>query len=291
MRHIKRLKNYKKGAEMNIAYLYILSASPNPNYVECSVPAEIDEKEIFFGPCKTTLRQKFYEEYLKNNKEGIAKPKDNIYIIGFNASNSKRKRKIVWAGKVKEFMTFEYAWHNLKEQKYEKIRTNIEFNGEYPLHVKPIYENGIFIGYKHINKLHEKNNDWIKDITSKRKGYSVNGKIIKPNDVSKRYEVFNRDCVILLENIFFANGSGIDIDEDILEILKNNQHGNNIDNYAIFGYNKDGSVNGLRGSYLEIKNNVKELIEIIEERKRNIIVKTIKTDNKKSKIRCRCGRC
>ena len=276
---------------MNIAYLYILSASPNPDYVECSIPAEIDENEIFFWPCKTTLRQKFYEEYLKNNKKGIAKPKDNIYIIGFNASNPERKRKIVWAGKVKEFMTFEYAWHNLKEQKYEKIRTNIKFNEEYPLHVKPIYENGIFIGYKHINKLHEKDNEWIRDLTSKRKGYSVNGKIIKLNDVSKRYEIFNRDCVILLENIFFANGSGIDIDEDILKILKNNQRGNNIDNYAIFGYNKDGSVNGLRGNYLEIKNNVKELIEIIEERKRNIIVKTIKTDNKKSKIRCRCKRC
>jgi hypothetical protein len=35
---------------MDIAYLYILSASPNPDYVECSVPAEIDENEIFFGP-------------------------------------------------------------------------------------------------------------------------------------------------------------------------------------------------------------------------------------------------
>ena len=290
MRHIKRLKNYKKGVKMDIAYLYILSASPKPDYVECPVPAEIDENEIFFGPCKKTLRQKFYEEYLKNNKKGIAKPKDNIYIIGFNASNSKRKRKIVWAGKVKEFMTFEYAWNNLKEQKYEKIRTNIKFSEEYPLHVKPIYENGIFIGYRHINKLHEKNNDWIRDLTSKRKGYSVNGKIIKLNDVSERYEVFNRDCVILLENIFFANGRGIDVDEKILEILKNNQPGKNIDNYAIFGYDNKGNVNGLRGNYLEIKNNVKELIEIIEERKRNIIVKTIKTDNRNFRYKkgCKC---
>ena len=72
--------------------------------------------------------------------------------------------------------------------------------------------------------------------------------------------------------------------------MKNNQHGNNIDNYAIFGYNKDGSVNGLRGNYLEIKNNVKELIKIIEERKRNIIVKTIKTDNRNFRYKkgCKC---
>ncbi len=45
-------------------FLYVVSASDNPERVECRVPWMVDSEQIFFGPCKKRLRERFRREYL-----------------------------------------------------------------------------------------------------------------------------------------------------------------------------------------------------------------------------------
>ena len=270
---------------------YILSAD-NLDYIRCNVPYEINEDLIFFGPCKKRLREHFYKQYLKNSLDDeIDITSDNIYIIGLNGSNSKRKRKIVWVGKVLKILTFEKAYNTFsKDSGFKKMMDEEES----PLHLKPIYNNkGIFIGYKLKSTMHEENNEWILDIITRRDNSNVKleGKSLILKDPSKRKETFVRDCVFCCENIFFATGKGIDIDDKILEIFKKSQGKINIDNYAIFGYRNDGSADGLTGRYLEINNKeglAKELIEYVCQKSNNYRSNPqpkIKTPVKK----CRCG--
>lgn len=85
-----------------------------------------------------------------------------------------------------------------------------------------------------------------------------------------------RTTCFLLDNIFFANGEGIRIDSKIIRIFKNAQQDrNDIDEYAIFGYQTNNSMNGKRGSWLELNEKLAdEIISIIKKRLRNIKVNT-----------------
>ena len=157
---------------------YILSAD-NLDYIRCNVPYEINEDLIFFGPCKKRLREHFYKQYLKNSLDDeIDITSDNIYIIGLNGSNSKRKRKIVWVGKVLKILTFEKAYNTFsKDSGFKKMMDEEES----PLHLKPIYNNkGIFIGYKLKSTMHEENNEWILDIITRRDNSNVSYQRINP---------------------------------------------------------------------------------------------------------------
>jgi len=71
-------------------FAYVVGASKNPDAVECMVPYKVNENIIFFGPCKESLREKLYEEYLKSSNNGEANVLDDIYVLGVNASNSKK---------------------------------------------------------------------------------------------------------------------------------------------------------------------------------------------------------
>jgi len=233
-------------------FAYVVGASNNPDAVECTVPYKVNKDIIFFGPCKKSLREKLYKEYLKNSNNGEANVLDDIYVLGVNASNSKKIRKIIWVGRIVKVLTFERAYNVLSSKKEFKKMIEEE---DSPLHLEPIYKGGTFVGYKLRSKEHENNSEWVMDVTKNETDPDVEleGKKLLLKDPSKRKEIFIRDCVFLCENIFFAEGKGIDIDEDILSIFKKAQpKRDGISNYAIFGLNSDGRANGLKGNYLTI---------------------------------------
>lgn len=256
---------------MPVAYIYILGSSNNPNCIKCKVPMKVNNKETFFGPCKKDLRAKL-KSYVGQQIE------DKIYIIGLNASykkNGKSIRKIVWVGRLNKVMTFEEAFKIFKlKKRYKKIYDLKDDNNniDSPLHVEPIYDNEL-VGYKHRGMMHS--DCWKEDLI---KPYDMD-KIVEINDDKikikkgfKAEDVFKRDSCFLLENIFYAEGRGIQINNKILNILKKEQKNlESINKFAIFGKDKNGNTNGKRGGWLEIKGkNTDKLIQLIKNEKKNI---------------------
>lgn len=266
--------------------MYILGASKSPDEIPCSVPKEVDDKMVFFGPCKKRLRDKFYKDYLSENDSGEVPATKDIYLIGINASNAKKPRKIVWAGKVKKFLTFERAYKIYSKSKSFQKVMNATLS---PIHVKPKYKDGRFIGYKHRKELHK--NSWEDDIVKSKvlKDSALvrkNGNELILVNPSMRKSLFTRDCCFVCDNIFFANGKGIDIDNVILDILKDEQKKPGISSYALFGKSGD-RANGLRGSWLEIKKNQEKLIKHIMKKAKEINARSSKNlESPKNKSRC-----
>jgi hypothetical protein len=110
----------------------------------------------------------------------------------------------------------------------------------------------------------------------------IKSKSLILKDDSKRREIFFRDCCFLCENGFYAEGKGIDIDENILEIFNEaRQNKNDVNNYAIFGLRKNGSADGLTGNYLEISGTIAEkLIETVTKKAKKSAIqnKSLKGD-------------
>lgn len=240
------------------AFVYILGASKNPNEIKCPVPFEIDEKEIFFGPCKKGLRQKLKKEVDTNGKLD-----SETFFVGLNASNTnkerKKERKIVWAGKIQSHYTFQLANKFLIDNKYLPITTDLKIKN-FPLHVIP-FKNG----YQLKSDLHSKKEKWILDIVSKQKfvNYDMNTNSMMLKDGN----FFDRDICFIFSNIFFANRfeKGIEISDEILDIFKISQPDKkNIDSFAVFGCRKDHSVDGKTGGWLELDDpSSQRLIELI----------------------------
>ncbi len=256
-------------------FAYVVGASHNPNAVECVVPYRVNDDIIFFGPCKRGLRKELYEQYLKNTPNGeVDVSSENLYLIGVNGINeTERRRKIIWAGKILKILTFERAYHICSSDKQFEEMMQLQNS---PLHLEPIYDDGkTFIGYKLRSTIHE-DDDWISDVIENKNDPNVeidlkNKTIILKNS-SKRKDIFLRDCCFLCENIFFARGKGIDIDENILNIFRKVQpNKSGIDIPAIFGRRKDGKVNSLRG-WLTIEEcaEAKKLIEIVIKKAKSI---------------------
>ena len=44
---------------------YIVAGSGDPDRIECAVPYRIDDREIFFGPCKKALREWMRNRYAR----------------------------------------------------------------------------------------------------------------------------------------------------------------------------------------------------------------------------------
>jgi len=261
-------------------YCYILGKDyKNPDRVECCVPTLINHKDIFFGPCKKPLREKMFDNYLRNFiSRGSCEINGNECFIGFNASDkSNMVRKIVFAGKIKELMTFEQAYKEFKDGGMDPHFFN---NRCSPIHVKPDYDDlGNFRGYIRRSNLHNKKlghgvYKWHRDFTRKRNKtikesseITINPDEIRLNNATQheRIKHFNLDCCFLCEKIFFALGKGMSINDEILNILKEAQtERTDIDNYCIFGRRKDKSIEGKTGNYLEITGKLgDELINII----------------------------
>ncbi|HTZ96380.1 MAG TPA: hypothetical protein VMB18_08295 [Terriglobales bacterium] len=229
------------------AYLYILSVAQDPDYSEQSVPFAIDEAEIFFGPCKKRLRQLLRKEFLRDTDS--CEPEEDIYVIGFNGSNPSSKRKVIWAGKIKRVMTFARADVDLSSPRYDGIRQGTRP----PLHVRPEYSQGNLVGYSKVGFLHSEN--WIYDLVQNPNRFPEEcisgGKMLAPPDRAP-FDSFDRDACLLLENRFYASGTGLEIRSEMLEVLRSQQQGRAVDEYAIFGRRADGTADGRVGSWLEL---------------------------------------
>jgi hypothetical protein len=189
---------------MTTLFLYIMAASSDPDNVECVVPYPIDDTEIFFGPCKRLLRKELRDRYLKTSND--VRLEDDVFIVGVNGNNRQRCRKIVWAGRVAHLMTFETAYKKLTHTKYQEMR---EMDNS-PLHVKPLYrDDGTFRGYEHCSSLHGEDDIWVRDFGHNNPHVQKRGKqlLLAPN--ANRHQAFPRDCCLLLERVFFADGVGI----------------------------------------------------------------------------------
>lgn len=263
------------------AYVYILGANKNLKGIT-GVPWEIDEKEIFFGPCKKRLRQ-YFRQFLDEDRYFSNEFKDEYFLIGLNRLSRDRKRKIIWTGKLATVMTFAYAYEHLKGARYLKMRNSKDS----PIHVKPIKEGRKLIGYESLNTMHRKNKKWISDLVSNQdsKKIKVKGNKIITNIGYTPFSAFNRDACLLFENIFFTNGKGIDIDKSILKIFQKSQKNIAIDAVAIFGKDKNGHPNGMRGSWFELDDQATKTIIALIKKKAETIKKKKNLSHKETRYR------
>jgi hypothetical protein len=229
-------------------YLYILNWDDVDN-CEQGVPWAVDEREIFFGPCKRPLREDLCSEFLRGADSRDVSAHD-LYVVGFNGKNTRRKRNVIWVGRIKSIMTFAHAWTTLRGPRYQEMREGPKS----PLHLEPLLEDGTLIGYRHVNKLHS--SEWLRDISSMRnlpQVAQVEGKEIRLHHRARRADVFNRDACMLLERCFYAIGGGLPVNDEMLRsiaaahILRS---GDSNTSYAVFGHvGTNGSADGLRGRY------------------------------------------
>lgn len=226
-------------------YVYIMSASTDPDVCERSVPFAINDQEIFFGPCKKNLRSELRRQLLDGGA-AAAVPDSDIYLVGLNGTNDRRVRKIIWAGRIKKVMTFAEAWDALVDADYRSMREDPAT----PLHMEPIREKGELVGYRHVGTLHQ--NDWILDVVGRRKSakYEVDEQTVRLAGDASASAAFTRDTCMLLENTFTAVGAGVPVDDEILKILQEAQTSGPIDDFAVFGYQKNGAVEGRSGRWL-----------------------------------------
>jgi hypothetical protein len=235
---------------MPTVYVYVVAASTDPDNVTCAVPYGVDDDLIFFGPCKKRLREALRATYLAPGVER-AQIDDDTYIVGVNGSNSRHVRKVLWAGRLSEVMTFAYAYRALSGPRFEKMRT-----WEYsPTHVRPVEEQERLVGYEHLNLMHASGDGWITDLVSSAGSPAVihaGNRLLLRAGISP-WTGFDRDACLLLDNLFFARGSGLPIDAVAVDILKRAQGRTDIDSFAVFGKRKDGSAEGLTGRYLTMR--------------------------------------
>lgn len=253
--------------------MYVVGASSDPNSVKnCAVPWRVDEKLIFFGPCMKGprgIREPLRKKFLGPNctHKTIT---DDLFIFGVNASNKEKIRKVVWAGKLLEVMTFEEADKRLKGDRFQKLR-NHQCS---PLHVCPLSKDGKLIGYKHVSDEHINKEGWVSDLVSKSARGSV--LVVGRNLILQQgtpWQAFDRDCCMLLKNIFFASGQGIEFDEEALGILRQAQpeKSDDISRYAVFGLRANGQADGLRGRFLKINGDLaNQFIAWLEDRSRKV---------------------
>jgi hypothetical protein len=233
---------------MTRVWIYVLDASRDPDNVRCVVPWMVDEDLIFFGPCKRRMRERLRNEYLTDGRNHCS-VRDDLYIVSVNGGNPKRTRKVVSTGKLSELMTFAKATERLDGVRFSELREHPIS----PLHVRPLFEGGELIGYEHVSQEHIKDDEWIGDLVSDPTKVSLKARTIRLRPGVASQEAFDRDCCMLLDNVFFAQGEGIQFDKEAVDILKEAQPGRpSIDDYAVFGVDAAGQANGLRGRFLEM---------------------------------------
>ena len=210
---------------MTTVHLYILGASFDTDSVDCTVPWELNRKEVFFGPCKKNFRTNLRKEYLKGGLT-CADVKEDIYLVGLNAG-TKENKKIVWAGKLLKVMTFAYAYDHFHSREDDDNVVTMLGLPSSPVHVRPIYaDNGDVSGYEHISEEHAENDDWIMDLVDhwKPKHASLRGNTLWRDGDVEHHKAFPRDACMLFENVSFARKrAGMPLDGEGLEILRDFQ--------------------------------------------------------------------
>lgn len=135
-------------------YAYVVGASSNPDGVECGVPWRVSDSEVFFGPCKMKLRQELRPRLL-GPKVDRAKVQEDLFLVGFNALPATRRvRKVVWAGRMHEAMSFGRAWLDLTDSRYQPLRSARAT----PLHLEPLEGDGHPTSYRHFGLEHADGN-------------------------------------------------------------------------------------------------------------------------------------
>ena len=242
---------------------YVVAGSGDPDRIECAVPYRIDDREVFFGPGKNALRERMRSRYLNDTTES-AVPSDDVYVLGFSGGNRSRTRKVVWIGKLTRVMTFAFAYSYLNGSRYTRMRERRDS----PLHVRPLVDAGRLVGYEHRSELHAERDAWILDLVRFARSPLVgkDGRRLLLQEGASSWNGFSRDACLLFENVFFASGSGREVDDRLVSILRDAQRGQNVDRYAIFGYRANGTVDGKTGSYLPLSGDcARDLIDWIRE--------------------------
>jgi len=116
----------------------------------------------------------------------------------------------------------------------------------------------MFKGYELRSTYHT--SKWFNDIAGdKSKLNIINEKTIQLKNFEDRWEVFDKDCCLLFENLFSAEGEGLEIDNEILNIFKehpklSSRSDTITSRYFIYGKKKDSnSAIGLQGKGLKFK--------------------------------------
>lgn len=293
-----------------LLYIYILGQGNIYNgkndAVSSLVPYKLNDDELFFGPCKKRIREEIKKNFLKEKDYiNLLTTKQNIYIVGINPNLPKKdnSRRLLFAGKIKEIVTFKHSWNKYKklakndEDIYKMINGSNEeiygcgqviedigeMNGEQnyqsPLHLIPV-KKGNIEGYKHRTSMHKHN--WITDILSDKEleRYKTERKIkgdikgfLEMNKINEIYKTkgieFQRDCCFSLENIFFSdrnNPSPISVDERLLNlIVMGLKNPKGADLKSPFGYTKNAHKYG-RGYVKIAGDGVTEFMNILYER-------------------------
>ena len=270
-------------------WTYIVAASKSANNLTCGVPYKVNDDFIFFGPCMKNYRKSLYEKYLKNEKVEKKNIDDDIYFLGMSGSKVKNAkkyeiRKILWFGKLLSVFSFG-AMHKFIDS-IEKKSLNIDFKkmrklSDSPLHIQPIIENYQFKGYELRSTYHR--GKWFKDIaTDKSKLKICNEKKVELKTPEEQFQVFDKDCCLLFQNLFYAEGKGLEIDNEILNIFKEHPklslRADTITSpYFIYGKIKDTrNAIGLQGKGLKFKGLLSQkLLDCLLERIRNIKKRTV----------------
>ena len=233
--------------------LYIIKTA-TADTVANGVPWRVDDREIFFGPCKKKLRADMRAEFLKGKQSTDVESGRRVLVAGISPSQGQdQRRKIVWAGELLRVMSFAEAWRQLQGPRYAELRA-----AKYsPLHLEPIGEGEFLGGYRHRSKEHSEVTKsgfaWWDDLGDTRS----RSRLVQATEDSIRlkpgiswWKGFPRDACMLFRNTFWAGGFGMELDEDAIRILSAaQQHRDGVNAYAPFGRN-GGRVNGLRGTYL-----------------------------------------
>src|SRR5207245_2862282 len=114
---------------------------------------------------------------------------DDLFIVGINGSNKERIRKVIWAGKLSEVMTFAEAYRRLKEGRFRKLRGDEHS----PLHVSPVERDGNLVGYDHRSNEHIEGDQWISDLMLGRRKIRPQGRRLILQTGATSWEFFDRD--------------------------------------------------------------------------------------------------
>ena len=233
--------------------LYIIKTA-TADTVAMGVPWRVDDREIFFGPCKKKLRTDIRDEFLKGKQSVDVESKRRVLVAGISPSQGKgERRKIVWAGELVRVMSFAEAWRQLQGPRYAELRS-----AKYsPIHLEPVGMGEALEGYRHCSKEHsevtESGFSWwddLGDARSRPRLVQATEDLIRLQPGISWWRGFPRDACMLFRNTFWAVGSGLEFDQDAIRILSAVQEDREgVDAYAPFG-RYGGRVNGLRGTYL-----------------------------------------
>ncbi|HEX9745447.1 MAG TPA: hypothetical protein VGB30_08460 [bacterium] len=246
--------------------VYVVKPGKNPDKIDGNIPFPVNDRILFFGPGDANLRKYMRDRFLTHTDD--YRLQTDVYMMGVSEVSKENVRKVLWLGKVTRVMTFEIAASLLKKPEFKSLDfvphpRKPEVNVS-PLHVDPVVVVGNLMGYKRRTDLHPKVNkdgmpDFAKDIIHPAdKGYFsfLEDEFIF-DGVTDRRMALKRDCCFLCETIFYADGKGMEITDELAAIFSEKQPGQGVDKVGLFGYSqsRDGSrkMNDVKGPHLHFK--------------------------------------